>query len=121
MYKEDGLFLMQYLLRSRSNVMTIPEEVYTYYDRIDSAMGRVRKGFEPDHITNLYARVLILNEIKQYGNNQKNIFMAKQAVNKMARVLMRQMINSRYFRPQMWWRIFITTARAGALFTNPNK
>ena len=55
LYKEDGLFLMQYLLRSRSNVMTIPEEVYTYYDRIDSAMGRVRKGFEPDHITNLYA------------------------------------------------------------------
>lgn len=121
LYKEDGLFLMQYLLRSRSNVMTIPEEVYTYYDRVDSAMGRVRKGFEPAHITNLHARVIILDEIKRYDGNLKNIYMAKQAVNKMARILVHQMIRFRYFHPQMWWQIFITTVRAGALFTNPNK
>lgn len=121
LYKEDGLFLIQYILRSKSNIITIPDEVYSYYDRIDSAMGITRKGFAPAHITNLYARVLILDEIKQYNRNRKNIFMAKQAVNKMARVLMHQMINHRYYHPQMWWRIFITTARAGALFTNPNK
>lgn len=121
LYKEDGLFLMQYLLRSRSNVMTIPEEVYTYYDRVDSAMGKIRKGFEPAHITNLYARVLILDEIKQYTPTSENIMMAKQSINNMARILVRQMIRARYFYPQTWWRIFITTARAGALFTNSHK
>lgn len=120
-YREEGVFQFQYLFRSTRNVRVVPEEVYIYYDRSNSAMGALRHKFVPAHVTNLDARVIILNEIKQYRPTPGNIMMAKQSVNKMARILVSQMIRFRYFDPQMWWRIFMTTARAGALFTNPNK
>ncbi len=120
-YREEGVFQFQYLFRSTRNVRVVPEEVYIYYDRSNSAMGALRHKFVPAHVTNLDARVIILNEIKQYSPTPGNIMMAKQSVNKMARILVSQMIRFRYFYPQMWWRIFMTTVRAGALFTNPNK
>ena len=120
-YKEDGLFLIQYLLRCKHSLSVIPDEVYIYYGRSDSAMGQLQNGFVPAHITNLYARVKILNEIKQYSGKAKHVMMAKQAVNQIARVLRHQMISSHYYHPKMWWRVFHELVRARALFSKPNK
>ncbi len=120
-YKEDGLFLIQYLLRSNHAVSVTPDEVYIYHDRSDSAMGQLQNGFVPAHITNLYARVKILNEIKHYSGNPKHITLAKRAVNQIARVLRHQMISGRHYHPKAWFCIFKELVRSGALFSTPNE
>lgn len=118
-YREDGLLLLQYILRSRKNILAIPNVVYIYYDRSNSALGSTKRGFVPALVTNLDARVIILNEMRQYSCNPQNVEMAKQSINKMARILVNNMLHYKYFRIGTWWYIFYTTLCAGALFKKP--
>lgn len=63
-YKEDGLFIVQYLLRCKGNVAYFPEIVYRYRLNHSSAMGVLSTVPTEKLVTNIKAHALIINEMK---------------------------------------------------------
>lgn len=64
-YKEDGLFLVQYLLYSKKDVPFITDVIYLYKIREGSAMMAASRRYNRKYLTNLDARIAILNEIER--------------------------------------------------------
>ena len=62
--KEDTLFLVQYICRSKGNTRFTTTPVYRYNQRNDSAMGAWRRGFDSNYIDSLYALIKMRNEIQ---------------------------------------------------------
>lgn len=65
-YKEDGLFLVQYLLRCSGKVAYFPAIVYHYRQNPSSAMGSLNSAFNRKLLTDLDAHVMIIKEMKQF-------------------------------------------------------
>ena len=63
-YKEDGVFLVQYLCRCQNKVVCIPEIVYLYRQNDTSAMGSLATIYNERLLTNVDAHGLIYKEIK---------------------------------------------------------
>ncbi len=64
-YKEDGLFLISYLVQSNKKAVCIPDIVYLYRQVPDSAMNSLEISFNPKIFTLLDAHGAILNELKK--------------------------------------------------------
>ena len=64
-YKEDGLFITQYLCRCRNNVVTIPDIVYYYRQSSNSAMGLLGTTYNPKLLTNVDSHGHIYRELKK--------------------------------------------------------
>lgn len=64
-YKEDGLFLISYIVRSKKNAICIPNIVYLYRQVPDSAMNGLEQSFNPKIFTLLDAHGAILQELKE--------------------------------------------------------
>ena len=69
-YKEDGLFVVQYLCRSTKMVACIPDIVYLYRQNENGAMGRLAMHFNPKLLTNVDAHGIILRELKRLNVSQ---------------------------------------------------
>lgn len=69
-YKEDGLFVVQYLCRSTKMVACIPAIVYLYRQNENGAMGRLATHFNPKLLTNVDAHGIILRELKRLNVSQ---------------------------------------------------
>lgn len=63
-YKEDGLFLVQYLLKCKGQVAYFPEIVYNYRLNPTSAMGGLAQGRTKKLVTNIDAHALIIKTMK---------------------------------------------------------
>lgn len=64
-YKEDGLFLIEYLCASNGIVGYTDNIIYLYRQNSESALGKLNKTFNPKLFTNLYAHLLILKKLKE--------------------------------------------------------
>lgn len=66
-YKEDGLFVTQYLCKCSKKVVCVPDVVYLYRQSYNSAMGKLATSFNSRLFTNVDAHGGIYREIKKYG------------------------------------------------------
>ena len=66
-YKEDGLFVVQYLCRCVNKVFCISDIVYLYRQTSNGAMGSLAASYNPKLLTNVDSHGLILQELKEYG------------------------------------------------------
>lgn len=65
-YKEDGLFVIQYLCRSNGRVSVLNSVLYNYRRTHNGAIGTVSSGFNEKQLSNLTAHSLIIQEFKKY-------------------------------------------------------
>ena len=72
-YKEDGLFITQYLCRCGNNVVTIPDIVYYYRQTSSSAMGILGTTYSPKLLTNIDSHGYIYRELKRSGVSKEII------------------------------------------------
>ena len=69
-YKEDGLFLVQYICRCVRRAVMIPDIVYRYRQVPESTMGRLNTAYNRRLLTNLDAHVAICKELKHHRVGQ---------------------------------------------------
>lgn len=89
-YKEDGLFLVQYLLYSKKDVPFITDVIYLYKIREGSAMMAASRRYNRKYLTNLDARIAILNEIERHAPIDSLVKLAKESVLKVVHIIMRK-------------------------------
>lgn len=89
-YKEDGLFLVQYLLYSKKDVPFITDVVYLYKIREGSAIMAASRRYNRKYLTNLDARIAILNEIERHAPIDSLVKLAKESVLKVVHIIMRK-------------------------------
>lgn len=89
-YKEDGLFLVQYLLYSKKDVPFITDVTYLYKIREGSAMMVASRRYNRKYLTNLDARIAILNEIERHAPIDSLVKLAKESVLKVVHIIMRK-------------------------------
>ena len=89
-YKEDGLFLVQYLLYSKKDVPFITDVIYLYKIREGSAMVTASRRYNRKYLTNLDARIAILNEIERHAPIDSLVKLAKESVLKVVHIIMRK-------------------------------
>ena len=66
-YKEDGLFVVQYLCRCENKVFCIPDVVYLYRQTAGGAMGSLAKKYNERLLTNVDSHGFIYQELKKRG------------------------------------------------------
>jgi Glycosyl transferase family 2. len=66
-YKEDGLFVAQYLCRCENKVVCIPDIVYSYRQTTTSAMGSLSTSYDAKLLTNIDSHGYIFRELKKRG------------------------------------------------------
>ena len=66
-YKEDGLFVIQYLCASNGLVSCVDKVLYEYYRNTTGAMSKTWHAFDPSIISNLEAHKLIKKELENKG------------------------------------------------------
>lgn len=78
--KEDGLFLVQYFCRCCGHHLYTSLLLYKYRINPNGAMSQYDKSFNKKSLSNLYARCLCYNEIKNVTNNKHLLNLAQDAV-----------------------------------------
>ena len=79
-YKEDGLFIVQYLCQMKKKACYTTESVYNYVIHPGSAMTNALSGVSAKFLTNLDARILSLNVIETEYPEPDVIALAKRSV-----------------------------------------
>ena len=64
-YKEDGLFVMQFISKSKKNIPFTPYPVYKYYMNTDSATHQLTNKFNKKYVTTVDARILTLKAVEE--------------------------------------------------------
>ncbi len=79
--KEDTLFLTQYVCRSNGVTRFTTTPVYRYNERMDSAMGKWKFGFDYNYIDSLYALIKMKHEIAGFFPRYSEIvFIANEGI-----------------------------------------
>lgn len=76
-YKEDGLFVVQYLCLSNGLVGCVDKVLYYYYRNTTGAMSKTWYAFDAKVITNLDAHRMMIEAIKQKKVSDAILLMAK--------------------------------------------
>lgn len=92
-YKEDGLFLVQYLCASNGMVGCVDKVLYYYYRNATGAMSRTWHVFDPRIISNLEAHRHIIEEIRRKNVSEivvsKALSQAKASCNWIVQMMFR--------------------------------
>ena len=64
-YKEDGLFLIDFLCHSNGLVGYANKIIYYYRQNFDSALGNLKKNFNKKVFTNIESHLLIIDKLKK--------------------------------------------------------
>lgn len=79
-YKEDGLFLVEFLCKSQKDVVYVEEIVYRYRKSEGSATGQIGRVFNPRLYTNIKAHAQIVKTIKKSTNNRELVRLASKGM-----------------------------------------
>ena len=79
-FKEDGLFAVQYMLCCTKKCLYSSRVVYYYYQHDNSSMHLYNSKVSDKYLTNLDARILCLENIRQKYNDRSLINKAKYSV-----------------------------------------
>ena len=75
-YKEDGLFLVQYLCASNGLVACVDKVLYYYYRNATGAMSKTWHTFDEKVISNLKAHRLMIREIRKLNVSEEVLIKA---------------------------------------------
>lgn len=79
-YKEDGLFLVEFLCKSQKDIVYVEEIVYIYRKSEESATGTIGRTFNPRLYTNIKAHAQIVKTIKDSTNNRELVNLASNGM-----------------------------------------
>lgn len=79
-YKEDGLFLVEFLCKSQKDVIYVEDIVYIYRKNGESATGKIGRIFNPRLYTNIKAHAQIVKTIKKSTNNRELVRLASKGM-----------------------------------------
>lgn len=79
-YKEDGLFLVEFLCKSQKDIVYIEDIVYIYRKNKESATGKIGRIFNPRLYTNIKAHAQIVKTIKKSTNNRELVRLASKGM-----------------------------------------
>lgn len=79
-YKEDGLFLVEFLCKSQKDVVYVEDVVYIYRKNEGSATGQIGSTFNPRLYTNIKAHAQIVKTIKKSTNNRELVRLASKGM-----------------------------------------
>ena len=94
-YKEDGLFVVQYLCASNGLVKCVDKVLYFYNRNPFGAMGNTSHSFDEKVITNLVAHQLIMQEIRHKGVSDVVLSMATQQAKAACNWILQMMFKSK--------------------------
>lgn len=83
-YKEDGLFVVQYLCASNGQVGCADQVLYYYRVNPTGAMSRIYRGFHPKMVTDLLAHKCIIDTLKERGVSSTLLEKAKSQAKSVA-------------------------------------
>ena len=104
-YKEDGLFLVQYLCASNGKVGCVEKVLYYYYRNSTGAMSKTWRTFDPTIITNLEAHRQIIETIRQRGVSEAVMLKAKDQAKAASNWILQMMWQSKPFQLSLLIRI----------------
>lgn len=79
-YKEDGLFLVEFLCKSQKDIVYVEEIVYIYRKSEESATGKIGRTFNPRLYTNIKAHAQIVKTIKDSTNDRELVRLASNGM-----------------------------------------
>lgn len=115
-YKEDGLFIIQFLCDRKTSVGYITDNVYNYYERPNGAMLSVDSIFSRKYLTNFDARILIYKYLKEKGYCNEIIADSIISIENVLSNIRRKIKKSKRMHPKAWFYIYYTLIRHALLF-----
>lgn len=94
-YKEDGLFVVQYLCASNGLVQCVDKVLYFYNRNPYGAMSKTSHSFDKKIITNLMAHQLIIQEIRHKGVSDVVLSLANQQAKAACNWILQMMFKSK--------------------------
>lgn len=80
-YKEDGLFIVEYLCHCKQPIVYFSHPVYKYRINSSGAMGTYKSGvFNVRYLTNMDARIAMLHQIEETVGYRSSILLAQNAI-----------------------------------------
>lgn len=67
-YKEDGLFLVEFICKSKKDVFVTTKPIYRYYINPNGAMQSLKLDFNIKYLTNMDARILCWENVKEISD-----------------------------------------------------
>ena len=104
-YKEDGLFLVQYLCASNGRVGCVNKVLYYYYRNTTGAMSKTWHTFDKKIITNLEAHRQIVEEIRKKRLLEPVLSKAKSQAKAACNWILQMMWQSKSFQLLLCLRI----------------
>lgn len=89
-YKEDGLFLVDYITCCKNPCRFINSEVYNYSLHISGAMMSAERIYNKKYLTNLDARIAIYDRIQKCNLNPDIATLSKESVKKVVKKILRR-------------------------------
>lgn len=106
-YKEDGLFVVQYLCASNGLVGCIDKVLYYYNRNTTGTMSKTWHAFDEKIVTNLIAHRLMIDEIRHKGVSDFVISKATKQAKAACNWILQMMFQSKSFR----WSLLIRVER----------
>lgn len=115
--KEDTLFILQYLCKSRGYTKLLAQPIYYYRIHEGSAMMSVNCGWNPKYLTS-FSAVEKMNVLvrENFPNNKNLVRMANCAMIERYRTIDRLMRLNNSFKINIWCNLFIRCFRQLGLF-----
>lgn len=97
-YKEDGLFVIQYLCASNGLVGCIDKVLYYYYRNTSGSMSRTWHAFDDKLFTNLVAHRLMIEELEQRHVSKIVLIMAVSQAKAACNWILKLMFQTKSFK-----------------------
>lgn len=104
-YKEDGLFLVQYLCASNGMVGCVNKVLYFYFRNATGAMSKTWHAFDQKIISNLEAHRLIIEEIRRKNVSEIVVSKALSQAKASCNWIIQMMLQAKAFKLIYFYRI----------------
>lgn len=109
--KEDGLFIVEFICRSRHDVFLTTEVVYGYVQNENSVMNSLKKRYNPRYLTDIDACSLCYKAIKEASNDQQLLKISKNFIYYIHRAVRGHIVHRSPLNVKAWWQLFAKTIK----------
>lgn len=112
--KEDGLFIVEFICKSRRDVFLTTEVVYGYVQNETSVMNGLQKRYNPRYLTDIDACCLCYKAIKEVTDDQHLLELSKNFIYYIHRAVRGHIVHMSPLNLQAWWQLFTKTIRGSS-------
>ncbi len=109
--KEDGLFIVEFICKSRRNVYLTTEAVYGYAQNESSVMNGLHKHYNPKYLTDIDACCLCYKAISEVTKDIHLLALSKNFIYYIHRAVRGHIVHKSPFNIIAWWQLFAKTIR----------